>query len=521
MQNRPTAALPPGFPGMPIPTAFDETSSQQRPSELARLLLVMMFLHKRLIAWLVVVTVAVTTVLCFTLPKMYSGSFSIIVKGSDIDTSAIAPGSSVQTGTRPVTPQMVANEQRILSSSTLADRVLADLRTRHDTIQLSWSEEAKPSFVRAFSKWLGVIPHAIKSMLVKDDGKAAREKLPGDPLIPALRDIVEVSPGIGNDVIDIRVKHFDSYLTEEILRTYLRVYLEQRSAIWSNAAAPEFYRKQTDSRLAELDDVNREIQQIKSDPTFVAPAEERNRLVKQLGDMLTEVNKLDVREDELTALVERARSAGPRAIRALSIEGVSSDPMLREISGRIGQLEGQRAEMLRNFAPTSPMVQSVDGQLGTLSSQYKQIVTEFLTNDLTSVQSRKKQLQSQLDEIKQRIPKVEEAEQRLTVLEQRRKIALDQVSQFQRKEGEVDVYNQIRSSLLPNVAVMSEPYVNPNALFPQRGTLIPLAFAVGLFLGVVAAVLLELLDDSFKLPEQIVRELGVPVLATYPLEQTA
>ncbi|MFN7950255.1 MAG: hypothetical protein U0610_00870 [bacterium] len=507
---------------MPIPTAFDETPSQQRPSELARLLLVMVFLHKRLIVWLVAVTVVVTTVLCFTLPKIYSGSFSVIVKGSDVDTSAIVPGSMVQTGMRPVTPQMVANEQRILSSATLADRVLADLRTRHDELRFSWAEEAEPRWLRAVTRAIGGAPHALKALVVKEPDPAdSQGKLPGDPLIPALRAIVEVSPGVGNDVIDIRVKHFDGHLTEEILKTYLRVYTEQRSAIWSNAAAPEFYRKQTDLRLAELDAVNQEIQRIKADPTLVAPTEEKNRLVKQLGEMITELNKLDVREDELVSLASRAQASSARGIRALGVDGTSSDPMLREISARMGQLEGQRAEMLRNFSPTSPMVQAVDRELGTLSGQYKAIVTEFLSNDLTSVRSRKQQLTAQITDLKNKIPAVEEAEQRLSVLEQRRKIALEQVNQFQRKEGEVDVYNQLRSSLLPNVAVISEPYVSPSPLFPQRGTLIPLSFAVGLFLGVVAAVLFELLDDSFKLPEQIVRELGVPVLATYPLEQTA
>lgn len=68
----------------------------------------------------------------------------------------------------------------------------------------------------------------------------------------------------------------------------------------------------------------------------------------------------------------------------------------------------------------------------------------------------------------------------------------------------------------PNVKVIQEPKVPDSPISPNKKLNISIAFLLGLIVGVGGAVLLEMLDTTFKTKKQLEEILGVPVLGVIP-----
>ena len=68
------------------------------------------------------------------------------------------------------------------------------------------------------------------------------------------------------------------------------------------------------------------------------------------------------------------------------------------------------------------------------------------------------------------------------------------------------------------VARITDPAVTPDIpMKPKKTQIVIIAFVLALFLGVVAAVFLERLDNTLRSPEDIEDKLGQPMLAMFPL----
>jgi capsular exopolysaccharide synthesis family protein len=68
------------------------------------------------------------------------------------------------------------------------------------------------------------------------------------------------------------------------------------------------------------------------------------------------------------------------------------------------------------------------------------------------------------------------------------------------------------------VARITDPAVMPDIpLKPKKSQIVAIAFVLALFLGIVAAIFLERLDNTLRSPEDIENKLGQPMLAILPL----
>ena len=68
----------------------------------------------------------------------------------------------------------------------------------------------------------------------------------------------------------------------------------------------------------------------------------------------------------------------------------------------------------------------------------------------------------------------------------------------------------------PNVKVIQEPKVPDSPISPNKKLNISIAFLLGLIVGVGGAVLLEMLDTTFKTKKQLEEIVGLPVLGVIP-----
>jgi uncharacterized protein involved in exopolysaccharide biosynthesis len=111
--------------------------------------------------------------------------------------------------------------------------------------------------------------------------------------------------------------------------------------------------------------------------------------------------------------------------------------------------------------------------------------------------------------------KIDKAETQIAILQEKAAVLKENANLYETKNHETRISLELRDETFSNVAVLTPPYVAARPLFPQRLILLILSVFVGLFLGICAAVLLEMMDDSFKLPKHIEKVTGLPVLASF------
>lgn len=467
------------------------------------------FLRWRLIAIACLATMVVTLVLTFILPPLYTGSFSVIMRGNEQDSAILQPGESF--GARGMIAEtMTANEERILNSPELAARVVEKIKTKYPNPSFGWINLPMPD--------LTALKASITSWIYQLLGLTQEPSPLSDPLVEELRESLEIMPMIGTNVIEITIMNPDPVFTFDLLNTYVDTYMELRQDLWMASGAPDFFSKEADTYLTKWKDINEQLRSLKESAGVVVPEQEIQQRQEQVGDLRTEINRMDLDIAELEHSIDQVKDINATEFITISMGPFQDeqDKMLGELQVRLGQSLSARADALKNFTPQSPEVKRIDREISELNTQYGKVLLGRLTSMLSAKKQKREQLLKKVNSITQQLFVVDKATSDMAILEAEAEMARNNVKVYETKRAETRMSVELRKATFSNVAVMSPPYIPAEPFFPQKVILLALALAVGLFIGMAIAVLLEMLDDSFKLPEEITTATGLPVLASFP-----
>ena len=85
-----------------------------------------------------------------------------------------------------------------------------------------------------------------------------------------------------------------------------------------------------------------------------------------------------------------------------------------------------------------------------------------------------------------------------------------------RKLEESRIEQTSRIAQTSNVQVIGRASIPDEPAFPKKKIVIPIGVIAGLLLGLALAFIKELLDHTFKTPEDVAQQLGLPVIGSLP-----
>ena len=478
-----------------------------RVSEWMRKIMIVSFLRWRLIVIACLAAMAVTLVLTFVLPPLYNGSFSVIMRGNEQDSAMLQTGDSYVTRGM-VADTMTTNEERILNSPELASRVIEKIKTKYPDPSFGWISLPLPD--------LSAFKASIKSWIYKLFGLTESPSPLSDPLVEELRKALVITPMIGTNVIEISIMNPDPDFTFFLLNTYLNTYMELRQDLWMASGAPGFFNQEAGNYLGKWKEINDRLYALKQSVGVVVPTQELQQLQERVGDLRTQINLVDLEIADLEQSMTQAK--GMKSTEFIPVGSLqdAQDKALEELQVRLGQSLSLRAEALKNFTAQSPEVKRIDREINELNAQSRKVLLVRLENMLSVKKHNRMQLLEKIDSMTQQLFVVDKARSDMAILEEEADIARTNMKAYENKRAETSISIELRKATFSNVGVMSPPYIPAKPFFPKRVILLALALAVGLFIGMTIAVLLEMLDDSFKLPEEITTVTGLPVLASFP-----
>jgi uncharacterized protein involved in exopolysaccharide biosynthesis len=465
------------------------------------------FRHKALVAVCAVIIVLGAVMAGLFLPK-YEARMKILVKRERVD-PIVSPEQSTQ-----VQVQNVVSEEEMNSEAELmkADDVLRKvvLKNGLQTKEGGWlhhgSEEAK-------------IAAAIRH----------------------LRNKLNIDTGRKTALISVTYADRDPELAAAVLRTLGTAYLEKHTDVNRPHGQFAFFDKQADDTKKNLQQAEAKLGEFAKDNGAVAPQLERDITLQKLSEFKfsLEQTRASIHETE-NRIAELTKLQTTTPDRITTQTRRSDNPqLLQQLKSTLLQLQLKRTELLTKYQPTYRAVQEVDKQIAdtqaAIAAEDAKPVREEVTDqnpthewergelakaqtDLRSLQARERVTLSSIAAYEKRAQQLEQAGLQQQELLRNQKEQQDNYLLYTHKREEARITDALDEGKILNVAVAEQATppalpAKPAWLYAVLGALAGLVFSAGLIF------IAEYTDNSFRTPDEIHDDLGIPVLASIPRDQ--
>lgn len=400
-------------------------------------------------------------------------------------------------------PEFYQTQYELLASRSLAERVVSTLGLVNDNIFNVQSS--------SFSEY-------VKSLVFGDEKKTAGiEELTQEEkarqTVDRLMKSLSVSPVRGSRIVKISIDHTDPALAKKMVDGYAEVFIADN--LDRRFEATSYARKFLEERLEQL-----KARLSESEKQLVKYAEEKGIIslndnkvlsatdLEAINTKLAEVRAELSKKEQLWKQAQATSGLGLKQI--LDSEAIQANRKLRT------ELAADYQQKLAIYKPAFPA-------MAQLRNQIKELDRQVASEVVAIKQSIEAEYLAAKDEEQDLLTRLEGA--KIDVVEQRNR-SID----YNIIQREVDTNRTLYDGLLQrykeigvaggvgtnNISIVDRA---SQPLFPRSPNLIlniALALLGGLLLGVLAAIGLDYLDDSFRSPEDIEREIGLPVIGVIP-----
>ena len=459
------------------------------------------FAHWRLMLIVPAACVILTLGACMLLPPLYSGGFSLLVKAPEINRTSMESGTNIVMRPGLVLENVIVDEIKILQSHQLFLKVARTLIEENIAVGGFWDAVG--------SKYLAT-DSPISNEVTYERPKSKEI----EALTATLESLYVVAPAKGSDIIEITIRHYDPRVMRSILNCYLRAYFQLREAVWFNSDAPDFFQAASDSYYLKWQELLNERLNLKQETTALDPTREKDRLIEKQAANAAEIYDLQAAVKDLQTQLDRLKTLSPEQSLTFLHQETVNDKLFSELKLQIAVFQAQRAKLLGDFNQQASLVKKVNYQLEELYRRYYRQLFALIKNKMARVQTRMTVLRSGLAEVKKKLVELDRYENRLQLLNKKIELNLKQYFEHGNKALEFKQQKDFRKNVA-TVNVVSQPFVHLQPHWPRPAILVPLAFVLGIFLSLLGVFFLRSMKNAYLLPEEIRRDLNLPVLASY------
>jgi polysaccharide biosynthesis transport protein len=462
--------------------------------------LAILFKHRWLIAGVTAISLAVGLFYTLLQTPTYRASATIEIKREAANFSGIAGLESVEASRG---GEFYQTQYELLKSRALAERVVAGL----GLADMPRFYEPRPS------GWVKLRQLALRSGHADAPGIADRQALAVEAVLEGL----SVEPVRASSIVRINFDSADAGLAQQVADALADTFIT--STIERNFEASAYARAFLEERLQEL-----RLKLEESERELVAYAEAQDILASGSEQPLSTINLAGTNVALGKAGEDRLRHE-LRWQQALAADGADLPQSLE--SPAIQELRAQRNEAalayehkLQDFKPAYPEMVRLGARIGKIDRQIAaevERIRQSLRGDYESAMKQEQALLRRMGELKAEVMDYQNRNIRYTIL--RREVDTNR-SLY---EGLLQRYKEIGvaggidiENAASNVSIVDRAQV-PDAPYKPRPALnLAVALVAGLALGGAAAFGREFLDNSFRTPEELEEDLGLPLLGIIP-----
>lgn len=432
--------------------------------------ILILFARKWIILGVLLLTVTVTTVVTFLLPKEYTAKSTLIVdsKSKDPFSGQLLPSQ--------LFPGYMATQVDIINSNVVANKVVSDLKLKD-------SPGTREQFMDA-TKGEGTIEQWLSNLLL--------QKLSVEPS----RDSSIITIGFtGTD------PRFAAIVANAFAKSYIETSLDLRVAPAIQTAA--WFDQQITQLREKLDQAQQKLTAYQREKGLVESEERFDVETRRMADLA----------GQMVAAQSTAFDASSRVRDSSSMPEVINNPVVQNLKAQVAQGEGKLAEMAQRMGANHPDFVRLQAEVDTYKSK---LAAELKTasRGIGATAGAARQRYSELGGAfaRQKDKVLELKQQR----EEANLLARDVENAQRIYDSALQRYGQSRmeaQSIQTDISVLNPAIAPTTSSYPKVLLNIMLSLFLGTLLGVGIGFLVELLDRRVRSGLDIAAGLDIPVLA--------
>ena len=449
---------------------------------------------------LIVVSAVVTAT--FLMTPIYRASLTLQIDREDIKivkTGEVAPeenGSSSQ--------DYYQTQYELLKSRSLALRVVNQLG-------LADLPPPPPSPLAELKMWL-------TSWLPKIGEANNSEKLPSESnkiegVVSGFLNNLTVEPVRNSRLVKLYYDSPDPRQAAAILNTlvknYINMNLERRFD--ASTYARNFLQERLQQVKVKLEESEQQLVEFARKAQIINVDDKQNIISQSLA-----VTNTALAEAEKKRIATEAAYRQVLGAKGQGVSQVLDSKIIQTLKETKAKLEAQYQDNLSIYKPAYPAMVQLRNQINQVDAMINQEINNIraaVTADYEAARSEEALLRSRLDQLKQDVLSLQDRSIQLNILRREVDTNRQLYDGLLQRFKEVGVAAGIGTN---NISVVDEAKVPSWPYKPNLRTNALLALVLGLLGGVGLAFLFEHLDDTFRRPEELEKQLGLPVLGVIP-----
>lgn len=199
-----------------------------------------------------------------------------------------------------------------------------------------------------------------------------------------------------------------------------------------------------------------------------------------------------------------------------SLEQVLKSEGLDKLRVRLAELNGEYQQKLSLFKPSFPEMQQLRSQIGELENQINlgvRAITDSIRLRYQETQAKITDLQTKLGQLEAEQSAYQDKNIQYTILKREVDSNRSQYDSLIAKLNEVSISSELKNE---NAAIVDLAVAPQNPYSPRLSLNLAIGLILSLMAGVAAIYVLELLNNTFATPDQIEKELQLPILGIIP-----
>ena len=349
---------------------------------------------------------------------------------------------------------------------------------------------------------------------------------------------LDVRPIRKSQLIAITYQSSDPQLAATVLKSLASVYLAKQVEIRRPNSQQAFFEQQMKQSRRALESAQQELIQFTRKHKVVSAALERDLTLQKLSE--TEAADLSL-QASISEAAERVRALEAKLQelperRVVQIRNADNEQLQERLKSKLLELELKKTELLTKFQPSYRLVDEVNQQIAQAKAAIEAEDLKPLRDETTeqnpdfswassehvkslvemqALQKKEAVSQAQLSRYRREAEKLGEGVVVQSDLDRKLKAAEDKYLLYANKREEARIGDALDQNGILNVALAEPPRVPALPVWPLwAATCLSFAAAGVLSTGMVFAA--DYLDPSLRTPEEIIKVLGTPVLASLP-----
>lgn len=454
--------------------------------------------YRWLIAGITLTAVILAIALTFLMTPVYRATASLQIdrdKINVVDMKDVMQSEDSMSGV-----EYLQTQYELLASRSLAERVVAALGLTDD-----------PAFTQTSAGF------SLTGLL--GGGSAEDKEEPEDleqrtrKTVDRLLKMVSIAPVRGSRIVKVSIDHTSPALAQKIANGYAEAYIADN--LDRRFDATSYARKFLEDRLQQLkvrlEESERQAVKYAEEQGIINLDGDKNLAATDLEDVNSKLAEAKSQRMKAELLWQRAQ-----ATNGLALKEILESPAVQENRKLRSELAAQYQQKLGIYKPAFPEMIQLRNQIGELDRALQsevQAIKGSIEASYIAAKQQEEELAAQLTTNKSDVVDQRNRSIQYNIL--RREVDTNRTlyDGLLQRYKEIGVSGAVGAN---NISIVDRP---TRPIFPRSPNLklnVALALLAGLLLGALTALAMDYIDDTFKSPEDIERDIGMAVVGVVP-----